>query len=123
MGLLDRFRSGRTSGGATTRSGTEAYLRDWAAARRGVEAFVEPPTVVTETTVVFVAHDGEWTRRRITPKRATKLARALAMPIYDVQRVGYPQRMRDHDSRERLLRKREEREELLRKLRDKDRER
>jgi hypothetical protein len=28
------------------------------------------------------------------------------MPIYDVQLVGYPQRMRDHDARQRILRKR-----------------
>ena len=28
------------------------------------------------------------------------------MPVYDVQLVGYPQRMRDHDARERILRRR-----------------
>ena len=27
--------------------------------------------------------------------------------IYDVQLLGYPQRMRDHDARERILRRRE----------------
>ena len=30
------------------------------------------------------------------------------MPVYDVQLVGYPQRMRDHDARQRILRGRGE---------------
>lgn len=123
MGLLDRFRSGRGSGGRAAPE-AEAYLREWAAARIGVEAFVEPRTTVTETTVVFVAHDGEWTRRRVgNPNRARKLARSLQMPIYDVQLVGYPQRMRDHDARGRAVRRKARQEEMLRQLRDKDRER
>ncbi len=28
----------------------------------------------------------------------------MRMPVYDVQIVGYPQRMRDHDARQRILR-------------------
>jgi predicted GTPase len=97
------------------RSGAEdeAHLRAWAAARVGVEAFVEPRTAVTDTTVVFVANDGEWTRRRIgSPAAARKLARSLRMPVYDVQIVGYPKRMRDHDARQRILRERERRRDL-----------
>ncbi|MFP5072562.1 oxidoreductase [Pseudonocardia nantongensis] len=122
MGLLDRFRSRRSSGRPKA-PGTEDYLREWAAGRVGVEAFVEPRTTVTETTVVFVAHDGEWTRRRVgNPNRARKLARSMKMPIYDVQLVGYPQRMRDHDARGRALRKKARQEEMLRQLRAKDRE-
>ena len=31
----------------------------------GVEAYVEPKTTVTDVTVVLVADDGEWTRRRV----------------------------------------------------------
>jgi hypothetical protein len=31
----------------------------------------------------------------------------LTIPIYDVQLLGYPQRMRDHDARERILRRRD----------------
>ncbi|ALE72957.1 hypothetical protein Ae168Ps1_1323c [Pseudonocardia sp. Ae168_Ps1] len=121
MGLLDRFRPRRSSGGGRPRD-DEAYLREWADARIGVEAFVEPRTTVTETTVVFVAHDGEWTRRRVgNPNRAKKLARSMRIPIYDVQLVGYPNRMREHDARGRALRKRERQEEMLRQLRDKDR--
>ena len=83
------------------------YLRDWTRSHTGVEAFVEPRTTVTETTMLLVAADGEWTRRRVAgPDAARKLARRLAIPVYDVQLVGYPQRMRDHDARQRILRRR-----------------
>ena len=102
MGLLGRLRRGF--------SAEEKYLREWVNTHEGVEAFVEPRTTVTETTMLLVAADGEWTRRRIAgPDAARKLARSLHMPVYDVQLVGYPQRMRDHDARERILRRRAER--------------
>jgi len=85
----------------------------WTRARVGVEAFVEPRTMVTETTVLLVAKDGEWTRRRVDgPSAARKLARSLGIPIYDVQLLGYPQRMRDYDARQRVLRDRDRRREL-----------
>ena len=78
-----------------------------------MEAFVEPITAVTGLTVVLVAHDGEWTRRRVGDSRnARRLGEQLQIPIYDVEKVGYPQRMRDHDARVRVLRKRERRSEL-----------
>jgi hypothetical protein len=71
-----------------------------------VEAFVEPRTAVTETTVVLVAHDGEWTRRRIAgAEAARRLGKRLGIPVYDVALVGYPQRMRDYTAR---MRKREQ---------------
>lgn len=113
MGLLDRFR-GRRPG--TTRTGDredEAHLREWFAAHEGVEAFVEPRTAVTGTTMLMVDKDGSWTRRRVTgPDAARKLARSLKMPVYDVQLVGYPQRMRDHDARQKILRERARRDDL-----------
>ena len=115
MGLLDRFRSGSPRG--TRGPDGEAHLREWTRTRIGVEAFVEPRTTVTETTVVLVAHDGEWTRRRVgSPERAKKIARSMKIPIYDVQLVGYPQRMRDHDSRQRIQRKRSREDDLRRRL-------
>lgn len=121
MGLLDRFRSGKPRRDKKAESGAEEYLRSWTRARIGVEAFVEPQTTVTETTVVLVAHDGEWTRRRVgNPARAAKLARSMKIPVYDVQLVGYPQRMRDHDARERVQRKRSREDDLRRRLTDDD---
>ena len=41
------------------------HLEEFVQSRPGVEAFVEPKTAVTETTVVLVATTGEWTRRRV----------------------------------------------------------
>jgi hypothetical protein len=77
------------------------YLAEFVRSRRGVEAFIEPRTTVTETTVLLVAHDGEWTRRRIdSPESARRFAHQLSMPIYDVKLMGYPQRMRDYNARQ-----------------------
>ena len=52
---------------------------------------------------MLVAADGEWTRRRAGGERgARRLSRPTQIPVYDVQKVGYPQRMRDHDARQRI---------------------
>src|SRR5436190_1746358 len=50
----------RPTGRAVDRADLE-YLADFVHTRSGVEAFIEPRTTVTETTVLLVAHDGEWT--------------------------------------------------------------
>ena len=76
------------------------HLEEWARSRRGVEAYVEPRTAVTETTVALVAHDGEWTRRRIDgPQAARELGQRLGIPVYDVHATGYPARMREYTRR------------------------
>jgi hypothetical protein len=78
-----------------------AALRDWATIRQGVEAYVEPRTSFNEPTVVLVASDGESIRRRVESyKAAAELARKLGIPVYDANRVGYPQRMRDYAVRQ-----------------------
>jgi hypothetical protein len=88
-------------------------MRQWVAERTGVEAFIEPKTTVTDVTVVLVASDGEWTRRRAGGVAgARRLSERLQIPVYDVQKVGYPQRMRDHDARRRIERERAVRREL-----------
>jgi hypothetical protein len=74
----------------------EAHLREFVRTRTGVEAYIEPRTAVTDTTVVLVATSGEWTRRRVAgPQAAHALARSLGIPAYDAGVVGYPQRMRE----------------------------
>jgi hypothetical protein len=76
-----------------------AHLTDFAQTRRGVEAFVEPKTAVTQTTLLLVAFDGEWTRRKVpSPEWAHAFALHLKIPGYDAAVVGYPQRMRDYNS-------------------------
>jgi hypothetical protein len=111
MGLFDRLRGrnrGNTAGdgrrGTLDRGSGKAdlsHLEQFVASRRGVEGYVEPRTAVTETTIVLVAADGEWTRRRIDgPDVARRLSRELAIPVYDAQVTGYPQRMRDWSARQ-----------------------
>lgn len=105
MGLFRRKKNARTDGGAVVsdRDATKAdmqQLREFTASRKGVEAFVEPKTSVTQTTMLLVAADGEWTRRRVaSPEAAAALAKKLEIPCYDANRVGYPQRMRDYNVR------------------------
>jgi hypothetical protein len=115
VGLFDRLRrgvGGKTDGGSDPATDLR-YLRQWVAEHTGVEAYVEPRTTVTDVTVVLVAADGEWTRRRAGGDAgARRLSERLNIPVYDVQRVGYPQRMRDYDARRRIERQRAARQEL-----------
>ena len=55
MGLFGRFR--RKSGGVSRAAASDdrRHLEEFVRTRPGVEAFVEPPTTVTGTTVVLVA--------------------------------------------------------------------
>jgi hypothetical protein len=118
MGLFSRRRrraaSGSDAAAPSPRDAQQAtleHLREFARTRVGVEAYLEPATNVTQTTLMLIATDGEWTRRRVPdPKAAVALARTLEVPLYDVQRTGYPQRMRDWNSRQRIERQRAQRE-------------
>jgi hypothetical protein len=114
VGLFDRLRRGRRSAGVRSSNTQDLeHLRSWAEQRRGVEAYLEPRTTVTETTLVLVAHDGEWTRRRVGGSTAAhRFARKLGIPCYEVAKLGYPQRMRDYQAKQRVLREREQRRTL-----------
>jgi hypothetical protein len=93
-------RKGRSG---TLRAGTSAdlaHLSAFVQSRSGVEAFLEPRTAVTDTTVLLVAADGEWTRRRVAgPEAAASWAKKQSIPLYDAETVGYPQRMREWTAR------------------------
>ncbi len=93
----DRHRPG------TLRAASSAdldHLTDFVRTRPGVEAYIEPRTAVTETTVVLVASSGEWTRRRVDgPDGARSFAKKHAIPLYDAGVVGYPDRMREWTAR------------------------
>jgi hypothetical protein len=115
VGLFERFRRGARGGrgGGNDPVADLKYLRQWVVEHNGVEAYIEPKTTVTDVTVVLVAADGEWTRRRAGGDAgARRLSERLNIPVYDVQKVGYPQRMRDYDARRRIERRRAAREEL-----------
>ncbi len=97
MGMLDRLRRRDRPGTVrSARSDDLLHLEEWAGSRRGVEGFVEPQTSTTSTTLVLVAGDGEWTRRRVdSPRAAFQLGTRAGIPVYDVAAVGYPPRMRE----------------------------
>lgn len=77
-----------------------AHLEEFARTRTGVEGFVEPRTAVTDVTLLLVAVDGEWTRRRVpSVEWAHDFANSHGIPSYDAAVVGYPQRMRDYNAR------------------------
>lgn len=104
---------GRESRGSAQEKADLAHLREFATTRTGVEGFVEPPTVVTQTTLVLVAIDGEWTRRRVQDaKAAHEFANKLGIPSYDAAVVGYPQRMREWTRKRAAEEKRRERKTL-----------
>lgn len=113
MGLFDRLRrSGRVrrpardglrTGSTTVRAADGhdvAHLAEFVDTHRGVEGFVEPRTAVSDVTLLLVAHDGEWTRRRVpSVKWAHDFANKHQVPSYDAAVVGIPQRMRDYNRR------------------------
>ena len=110
MGFLDRFRRRGTNlrrpkglGPTTVRSSDtadEKQLTEFASSRRGVEGFVEPRTAVSDVTLLLVAHDGEWTRRRVpSVEWAHSFANKRGIPSYDAAVVGYPARMREYNRR------------------------
>jgi hypothetical protein len=96
MNWLPHRRKQRPGTLRTADSADLAHLSTFVSTRPGVEAYLEPRTVVTDTTVVLVAATGEWTRRRVDGESgANAFARKHGIPLYDAAIVGYPQRMRD----------------------------
>ena len=77
---LDQLRRTRPGMLRAAYGGDEAHLREWTRAHRGVEAFVEPRTTVTDTTMLLVDADGAWTRRRIAGPGAAAQAPVSAAP-------------------------------------------
>jgi hypothetical protein len=95
----DASRTGSTTVRASDRA-DEAHLHAWVTERRGVEGFVEPRTAVSDVTLLLVAHDGEWTRRRVSSVEwAHTFCNRHQVPSYDAAVVGIPQRMRDYNRR------------------------
>lgn len=98
--------------GDTVRPEDVQYLKQWAGQHGFVEGFVEPETLVNEMSVVLVAENGEFTRRRIGgPKGIDAVSKALGILLYDVEETGYPDRMRKRMEQDRILRRRAEQRE------------
>lgn len=63
--------------------------------RHGVEAYVEPRTLMYPLSVVLVAGDGEWARFQLRDDSFIRdVAGRAGLPVYDAAKVGYPDRMR-----------------------------
>jgi hypothetical protein len=102
MGLFSRRRRGggveRPPSERDQRQITITHLANFVQTRVGVEAYIEPPTAQTQTTLLLIATTGEWTRRKVPDARAARdVAAQLSIPIYDVNFTGYPPRMRQWD--------------------------
>jgi hypothetical protein len=90
----------RPSSGPEADDEDALHLARFLESREQVEAFVEPRTTVTDPTVVLVAGDGEWTRRRVpSAEWAHAFARKRGIASYDAARTGYPPRMREWNRR------------------------
>ena len=64
-------------------------------AHRGVEAYVEPKTVMHPLSVLLVDADGEAKRFELREDALLReLAKTRGLPVFDATRVGYPERMR-----------------------------
>jgi hypothetical protein len=100
MGWLRR-RSNKAGTLRAAESDDAKYLKDWIGSRSGIEGFIEPRTAVTDTTMLLVAIDGEWTRRRVPSVQwAHNFANKNGIPSYDAAVVGYPDRMRAYNKRQ-----------------------
>lgn len=101
-GRMGWFRRKQKPGGTSADRVDLSHLEQFVQTRRGVEAYLEPQTNVTAITLLLIAHDGEWTRRRIgSAEAAYAFGHRMSIPVYDANTVGYPQRMRDWNSRQR----------------------
>ncbi len=100
MGILRRRRN-KPGTLRTAESADSVYLKEWVSTRSGIEGFIEPRTAVTDVTMLLVAIDGEWTRRRVpSVEWAHHFANKHGIPSYDAAVVGYPDRMRAYNRRQ-----------------------
>jgi hypothetical protein len=113
MRLFGRGRSARfrRPSGDTTRTGStrvrassnddERHLEDFVSTREGVEGWVEPRTAMSDVTLLLVAWDGEYTRRRVpSDDWAYRFCKRHGIRAYEAGVVGIPQRMREYIRRQ-----------------------
>ena len=112
MGIRDLF--GRRKPRIPADPADLDHLRRWCRTRVGVEAFLEPETLVSVPGLCLVAFDGEGTRRPVGDvATARRITAERKVPLVGATGNGYPQRMRDYEE-VRIKRERRERAERLR---------
>ena len=101
--FLDRWRRRRTAKTQPVReAAVRTHLEAFVATRAGVEAWIEPAAGFNKDSILLVAGNGEWTRRAVPSLGwAESFARQAGLRSYPAGVVGYPQRMRDWDRRQR----------------------
>jgi hypothetical protein len=79
----------------------EQHLDSFVSSREGVEGFVEPRTAVSDVTLLLVAWDGEYTRRRVpSADWAYRFCQRRGVRAYEAGVVGIPTRMREYIKRQ-----------------------
>lgn len=82
---------------AEDRDGILAFIES----HPGVEAYLEPRTVMHPLSVVLVAGDGGWLRFELRDDSFLReLAKDRDLRVIDAERFGYPERMRRRRSRD-----------------------
>jgi hypothetical protein len=95
----DAARTGSTRVRASS-DDDERHLEDFVSSREGVEGFVEPRTAVSDVTLLLVAWDGEFTRRRVqSAEWAYRFCQRRGVPVFEAAVVGIPPRMREYIQR------------------------
>ena len=70
-------------------------IEEFLSTHRGVEAYVEPETVISPRSVVLVDVEGGWRRFPLPDDvHLRRLSAERGVPIFDAGRTGYPPRMR-----------------------------
>ena len=96
----DAARTGSTRVRASS-GDDERHLEEFVSTREGVEGFVEPRTAVSDVTLLLVAWDGEFTRRRVpSAEWAYKFCQRRGIAAYEAGVVGIPLRMREYIKRQ-----------------------
>ena len=96
----DPARTGSTRVRASS-SDDEQHLEDFVSTREGVEGWVEPRTAVNDVTLLLVAWDGEYTRRRVpSDDWAYKFCKRRGITADEAGVVGIPVRMREYIKRQ-----------------------
>jgi hypothetical protein len=100
----DTARTGSTRVRASS-SEDEQHLENFVTTREGVEGFVEPRTAVSDVTLLLVAWDGEFTRRRVpSAEWAYAFCQRRGIAAYEAGVVGIPTRMREYIKRQKQRR-------------------
>jgi hypothetical protein len=92
MGLGDRIRAFFAKKNNPELGALQLFLDEHV----GVEGYIEPKTATNPTTLLLVDREGRHERAPVRePDDAIAFCERRGVPVYDLNVVGYPQRMRD----------------------------